>query len=216
MICFICPTAAAAGVITMKLGGNMAQTITYVILDNCMAAVLIPLVIPLVNPAEDISFMESFLRILTRVFSILLLPSILAWMIRYTWKKLHNFLLKYVGWAFYFWGISLFLSLTLATKALIISGIHFTMIIALGAVSLFCCLLQFWIGRHVGGKYYGRPIAITAGQSLGQKNSGFIVWLGFNYLTPVSSVAGGLYSIWHNIVNQWQLTVEAKRAQTKE
>lgn len=210
MICFICPTAAAAGVITMRLGGDMAQTITYVILDNLMAAILIPCVIPLVNPVDDFNFFGSFLRILARVFSILILPSMLAWAVRYFWKRLHGFLMRYVGWAFYVWGIALFFSLTLATKALIISGIGIAVIVALGVISLACCLLQFWIGRHFGGKY-NHSIAITAGQSLGQKNSGFIVWLGFNYLTPVSSAAGGLYSIWQNLVNQYQLYQAAKR-----
>lgn len=211
MICFICPTAAAAGVITMRLGGDMAQTITYVILDNLMAALLIPCVIPFVNPVEGFNFFGSFLRILARVFSILILPSILAWGIRYFWKRLHAFLMRYVGWAFYVWGIALFFSLTLATKALIISGISYAIFIALGLISLVCCLIQFALGRRLGGKYYNHAVAITAGQSLGQKNSGFIVWLGFNFLTPVSSAAGGLYSIWQNIVNQYQLYQAAKR-----
>lgn len=40
-----------------------------------------------------------------------------------------------------------------------------------------------------------RPDEITAGQALGQKNSGFLIWLGYSYMTPVTSVAGGLYSI---------------------
>ena len=44
-----------------------------------------------------------------------------------------------------------------------------------------------------------RPDEITAGQALGQKNSGFLIWLGYSYMTPVTSVAGGLYSIWQNI-----------------
>ena len=45
MLCFVCPTAAAAGVITDKLGGNLSDTVTYVVLINIMAALVIPLII---------------------------------------------------------------------------------------------------------------------------------------------------------------------------
>ena len=47
MLCFICPTATAAAVITQKLGGNSASLTTYVILINLAAALCIPMIIPL-------------------------------------------------------------------------------------------------------------------------------------------------------------------------
>jgi BASS family bile acid:Na+ symporter len=47
--------------------------------------------------------------------------------------------------------------------------------------------------------------SLTAGQALGQKNTGFLIWLGYNYMTPVTSVAGGLYAIWQNLYNSWEL-----------
>ncbi|MBO4670906.1 MAG: hypothetical protein J5640_03590, partial [Bacteroidales bacterium] len=50
-----------------------------------------------------------------------------------------------------------------------------------------------------------RADSLTAGQALGQKNNGFLIWLGYNYLTPVTSVAGGLYAIWQNLFNSWEL-----------
>ena len=53
---------------------------------------------------------------------------------------------------------------------------------------------------------YGRRESLTSGQSLGQKNTGFIIWLGLTYMTPVTSVAGGLYAVWHNLVNTWELS----------
>ena len=43
MLCFICPTAAAAGVITGKLGGRLSDTVSYVVLINIAVAVVIPL-----------------------------------------------------------------------------------------------------------------------------------------------------------------------------
>lgn len=45
----------------------------------------------------------------------------------------------------------------------------------------------------------------TAGQSLGQKNTVFAIWLGYTFMTPETAIVGGLYSIWHNLFNSWQL-----------
>ena len=52
----------------------------------------------------------------------------------------------------------------------------------------------------------GREIRkVTAGQSLGQKNTVFAIWMGYTFMTPETAIVGGLYSIWHNIYNSWQL-----------
>ncbi len=204
MLCFICPTAAAAGVITSKIGGSLPGIMTYTVLSDTLACILIPLMIPLVHPATEISFLAAFWAIVKRVFSILVLPCVLAWLIRYLLPGLQRWLARYMGWAFYVWGIGLTLALSLATGALVTSGIGVLVAFGIAAVSLVCCLFQFWLGRRVA-RSYGRVESITAGQALGQKNTGFIIWLGINYMTPVTSVAGGLYAIWHNLVNSYEL-----------
>lgn len=210
MLCLICPTAAAAGVITRKLGGNISEIMTYTVLINATAAVLIPTMIPLIHPDNNLSFMQFFLNIISKVFSILVLPCATAWFLRYTFPKVNNWFAERSGYAFYLWGISLMMALAIATKALIMSKIGIFTIISIGLVSLVCCLFQFWIGRKIG-KTYGIPEKITAGQALGQKNTGFFIWLGYSYMTPVTSIAGGFYSIWHNIVNSYQLYLHDRK-----
>ncbi len=212
MLCFVCPTAAAAGVITDKLGGSLSDTITYVVIINIMAALVIPLIIPLVHPVEGVTFITRFFSICERVFPLLVFPLLLAWLIRYTWKKLHERLVGIAGWAFYIWGFTLCLSIYLATKALLGSGISIWGAILIGVVSMICTLIQFVAGRKIGRHLCKdndpaarRADAITAGQAFGQKNNGFLIWLGYSWMTPVSSVAGGLYSIWQNLVNSWEL-----------
>ncbi len=211
MLCFICPTAAAAGVITSKLGGSLSDTVSYVMLINVAVSIAIPLIIPIFNTSSEISFISSFIAISMRIFPILVLPLLLAWLIRYTMKKLQHRLLRYVDWAFYFWGLSLGFSVYLATKSLVDSHISFWVVFLIGVVSLLCTLIQFAVGRGAGALSKNstheetRADIITAGQSLGQKNSGFLIWLGCSYLTPVTSVAGGLYSIWQNIINSLEL-----------
>jgi len=203
-LCFICPTAAAAGVITLKLGGNLATSVTYLVLANCLASVMIPLLIPVINPTEGMSFGRNFISISGKVFPLLILPLMAAWTIRYTMRKVQIWLMRYTHWAFYIWGLSLTFALYLATRALLNSSVSVFAAGMIGLVALFCTLFQFFVGRKVG-KPFGRAECITAGHALGQKNTGFFIWLGYSFLTPVTSVAGGLYSIFQNLVNSWEL-----------
>ena len=157
-----------------------------------------------VHPAVDMGFLPLFWAVVRRVFSILILPCLAAWLIRWLLPGLQRWLARYAGTAFYIWGICLMLSISLATDSLAGSGIGLGVALGIGAVSLACCLLQFALGRRAARRY-GPSESVTAGQAFGQKNTGFIIWLGINYLTPVTSVAGGLYAIWHNLFNSWQL-----------
>lgn len=202
MLCFICPTAAAAGVITDRLGGTLSDTVSYVVIINVAATFLIPLVIPLVNPSAQMGFWTYVGHIALKVFPILILPGLVAWLIRYTTHKLQRTLMRWASYSFYVWGVGLTLAMILATRALLLSGLGAWAIAGIVGVSILCCFVQFFSGRRMGKD---REDKITAGQALGQKNTGFLIWLGYNYLTPVTSVAGGLYAIWQNLFNSWEL-----------
>ena len=204
MLCFICPTAAPAGVITSRIGGSLPGIMTYTVLADTLASLLIPLMIPMVHPDTDLGFLPAFWAIIKRVCSILVLPCALAWLIRYAFPALQRLLARYVAWAFYVWAFGLTFAISLATGALVCSHIGLVVVLGIALVSLICCIFQFWLGRRVARRY-GRSESITAGQALGQKNTGFIIWLGLSYMTPVTSVAGGLYAIWHNLVNSYEL-----------
>jgi len=202
MLCMICPTASAAGVITDRLGGNLAATVTYLVMINVAGTFLIPLVIPLVNPSSTLSFWAYVGHIALKVFPVLILPGLLAWLIRYTTHKLQRTLMRWSSNSFYVWGVGLTLAMVLSTRALLMSGLGAGAIAGIVAVSMLCCAVQFFAGRKMGGN---RSESITAGQALGQKNTGFLIWLGYNYMTPVTSVAGGLYAVWQNLFNSWEL-----------
>ena len=55
-------------------------------------------------------------------------------------------------------------------------------------------------------------MSITAGQALGQKNTVFAIWMGYTFMTPETSIVGGIYSIWHNLYNARQLKEKQKPA----
>ena len=202
MLCFICPTASAAGVITERLGGDLHGTVTYVLLINLAATLLIPTVIPFVRPSGTLDFWQYVLLLARRIFPLLIGPCLVAWIIRYTTKKLQRTLMRWSGKSFYVWGVGLFLAIMLATKALIHSRLSAGVITCIVLVSLACTAVQFLFGRKSGRTHTDK---ITAGQALGQKNTGFLIWLGYTYMTPVTSIAGGLYAVWQNLFNSWEL-----------
>lgn len=202
MLCLVCPTASAAGVITEKLGGNLAGTVTYVVMINVAATFLIPLVIPMVNPSATMGFWTYVGHIALKVFPVLVLPGLVAWTFRYTTHRLQRRLMRWSSCSFYVWGVGLTLAMVLATRALMESRLGLWAIAGIVLVSMFCCFIQFFAGRRIGRDFLSN---LTAGQALGQKNTGFLIWLGYNYMTPVTSVAGGLYAVWQNLFNSWEL-----------
>ena len=205
ILCIICPTAAAASVMTARIGGSLPSVVTYLVLSDAMACVLIPLMIPIVHPAEGITFFSALWAVAKKVFSILALPCLLAWFIRYHLPSVQRWIARYVDAAFYVWCFSLTLAMSLATSALVDSRIGVLGALGIALVSLLCCVGQYLFGR-LAVKRRGPVQAITAGQAMGQKNTGFIIWCAYNFMTPVTSVAGGLYAIWQNLINSWELS----------
>ena len=202
MLCLICPTATACAVVTGKLGGNMAGVVTYTILINIVVAVVVPLTVPLLYPMGGMSFGTAFSKILAKVFPLLIMPSITAWIVRYLFPKFHSRILRYTDLSFHIWSFSLTLAIAMSTRAVVHNEGTAQLLLWIAVVSLVCCIFQFWIGKAVGSHYGCR---VSAGQALGQKNTVFEIWMGYTFMDPVTSVAGGFYSIWHNCFNTWQL-----------
>ncbi len=219
MLCLICPTATAAAVVTRKLGGDVAGITTYTVLINLVTAVLVPLIVPLIHSAEGVDFWTAFSMIVAKIFPLLILPCMAAWLVRYLAPKVHQRLRRYPDLAFYLWAVALTLAITVTTKSIVRSSMNVRLLVAMALISLICCVLQFVTGRFVGSRYRPRrpdasPEAevrgkavrtVTAGQSLGQKNTVFAIWMGYTFMTPETAIVGGLYSIWHNLYNSWQL-----------
>ena len=210
MICIICPTATAGAVITKKLGGNAAHLTTYTILINLAVALVVPALVPYVHPSPGVTMWTSSLLILGKVFPLLLMPLLAAILVRYLVPRLHFILSHYQELAFYLWAVALALATAVTVRSIMHSEESWATELWLVVASLVCCLLQFYVGRRVGARYDDK---ISAGQSLGQKNTVLAIWMGFTFFTPITAVVGGFYSIWHNLVNSWQL-YEHKKAKT--
>jgi len=208
MVCLICPTATAAAVITGKLGGSASSLTSYTLLSNILAAIAVPLIFPLVEPHADITFVTAFLKILGKVFPLLLFPFILACILRQYFPRIHRFLLGFPDLAFYLWGVALAIVMAQTVKSLMTSDASIGVEVSLALAGFITCVIQFYLGKRIGGKYYDR---ISAGQALGQKNTVLAIWMAYTYLDPLSSVAPGSYVLWQNLFNSWQLWKKRKQ-----
>ena len=205
MMCLVCPTATAAAVITAKLGGNSASLISYTIQINIAVALAAPLFLAFSHPVEGMSLGNSFLLILAKVFPLLLCPLLCAELLRWLLPRVHGYIVsKGRNWPFYLWLVALSLAIAMTTRAIAHSSLPFVVRVGIAAVALVCCLLQFYVGRRIGRRY-GEVVA--GGQALGQKNTVFAIWFAYTFLTPVTAIAGGFYSLWHNLVNTRQLLI---------
>ena len=207
MLCLICPTATAAAVVTGKLGGSAASLTAYTIMANLATALVVPVFVPLIHPHDDFSFWTYFALILGNVFPLLFCPFLLAMLVRYVFPRFHRVVVGCKDLAFYLWAIALALAIGVTVKSIMHSTVAVSYQLGIAAVSLVCCVFQFWVGKRIGAHYHD---ATSAGQALGQKNTVFAIWMGYTFMTPVTSIAGGFYSIWHNIYNSYQLYEKRK------
>ena len=207
MLAIICPTATACAVVTQKLGGDSAATTSYTIIINMVVALLCPLLLPVAHPQEGLTFFPAFMVIIHKVFPLLIVPLFLAWFVRYLMPSFHKRIVATKDLAFYMWAVSLAIAIAVTCKALAHSEESLWNVGGIAVVTLVACLFQFTFGKWIGSHYGKR---MEAGQALGQKNTVFIIWLGYTFLSPITAAAGGFYSVWHNLVNSWQLYKKRK------
>ena len=209
MLAIICPTATACAVVTQKLGGDSAATTSYTIIINMVVALLCPLLLPVAHPQEGLTFFPAFMVIIHKVFPLLIVPLFLAWFVRYLMPSFHKRIVATKDLAFYMWAVSLAIAIAVTCKALAHSHESMWNVGGIAVVTLVACLFQFSFGKWIGSHYGKR---MEAGQALGQKNTVFIIWLGYTFLSPITAAAGGFYSVWHNLVNSWQLYKKRKES----
>ncbi|MDE5959307.1 MAG: transporter, partial [Muribaculaceae bacterium] len=173
-------------------------------------ALLIPALVPLVHPSPGADAVTSALLILGKVFPLLLMPLAAAALVRRFLPSLHSALTRVSGVSFWLWTVALALALAVTARSIVHSTVNLSTQLWLVAVSLICCVIQFALGRMIGRRYGD---AVTAGQSLGQKNTVLAIWIGYTFFSPITAIVGGFYSIWHNVINSWQLYRHPHRTQ---
>lgn len=212
LMCIISPCATAAAVVTQKLGGSLEQTTTYTFLSNFITVLMVPICFPLIEKGADISFMSAFLKILYQVVVLLVVPMLLAYIVKHTMHRLHQKIISIKDLSFYLWGCSLMIVTGTTVKNILHAEASVVFLGMIALLGLVLCIIQFAVGRFIG-HFFGR--AQEAGQALGQKNTAFAIWLGITYLNPLSSVGPGCYILWQNIINSFEIWQERHKNELK-
>ena len=209
LACIISPCAAAAAVVTLKLGGNLEQMTTYTFLSNLLCALLIPICFPLIEPASQMTFWGAFSLIMQKVCLVLVVPMLLALLTKSLplLHRFHQWLIHIPDLSFYLWGCSLMIVTGTTLKNIFHAGTSVLFLLLIGFSGLVLCLFQYAIGRYIG-RFFGT--SIESGQALGQKNTAFAIWIATTYLHPLSTVGPGCYILWQNIINSIEIWKKGK------
>lgn len=210
LACIIGPCAAAAPVVTAKLGGDLEQMTSYTFISNFITATLIPICFPMIEKEADITFWSAFFKILYEVCIVLIVPMALAFIVKHTLHRFHRWITGIRDLSYYLWGCSLMIVTGTTVKNIVHAQASAGIIFGIAALGLLLCIIQFATGRFIG-HYFHRTV--EAGQALGQKNTAFAIWIASAYLTPLSSVGPGCYILWQNIINSveiWQVRRQHK------
>lgn len=213
LTCIIGPCAAAAAVVTAKLGGDLEEMTTYTFLSNLLTAVMVPVCFPLIDSSVSMGFWHAFFLILYKVCLVLVVPMLLAYVVKHFMHRLHQWVVGVKDLSFYLWGFSLTIVTGTTVKNIVHADTTVAFLVVIALSGLMVCLLQFAVGRYVGHFFHRTQ---EAGQALGQKNTVFAIWIAYTYLNPISSVGPGCYILWQNVINSIELWVFGKEAERKE
>jgi len=209
MICVLISTATAAPVITGILGGNIASVAAYAIVSNLLVAFMAPVFLSIIGSGgEGVSFFASFWYIFRRVMPVLLLPFAAALFFAKVLPTVHEKIKSAQIVSFYLWTIALTVLIASVSKFVIEhNDDSWGLLATIAAVTLLICIAQFWLGRKLGSRFNQ---TVAGGQNLGQKNTILAIWLTQTYLNPVASLGPGLYVLWQNLVNFYQIWKQKK------
>ena len=193
------PTATAAPVVISFLKRNVDYVISSVVITNSLVAVSLPFALSLVNPGQ--STVSAF-TVLVSTLTVVLVPLASAQLLKKCCGELAIRLISFDRIPFFIWLVVLYLATSRASFYLINSDVALVVVFEIAAVSFCICFLNFMIGKYIGGEKYSKE----ASQSLGQKNTMFMVWVALEYIGPLAVMGPIFYLIYQNIYNSYLLS----------
>ena len=193
------PTAAAAPVMTQFLHGRVDYVMSSVVITNSFSALALPLVLPVISPGDHSGInLVALLNTLT----VVLLPLLATQLLQRFAPRFIESLQFFSSAGFYFWMVAIYLATAKATYFIEAESTSpWSLIIEIAATSLALCILNFGLGRWLGGHDWGQEM----GQSLGQKNTLFSIWVCLTFLTPVIALGPMFYIFFQNLYNSYLL-----------
>ncbi len=203
MMGMLAPVAVSATVVAVILGADMATMVTYTILYNVFLAFFAPFCFSLIGYHAELSFWSSCWIIIRKVVPLIILPLVSAVLCRRFLPRITARIVRHKMISFYLWAAALTFVIGQTIDFIMLQDRSKTpIIIAMAAIALVQCVIQFAFGRWIGKKYND---TIAGGQAIGQKNGVLAAWMTQMYLNPLASVVPASYVLWQNLWNSWQL-----------
>lgn len=195
----IAPTANAAPVIMNFLRGRPGFVVTSFVITNLGVSLALLALLPPVTGNSSFTFIWDIFKMLLLVIA---LPAAAAAITRHFYPKAKSWQAKCRNISFSAWSLMLFI---IAADA----GFFFRsnpdvpklLVLEIALLSLIICAVNFTVGGLLGGRKYGRE----ASQSLGQKNTSFIIFMAITFANPLAALGPVFYVLWHNSWNAIQM-----------
>ncbi len=205
----LAPTATAAPAIASFLKREVEYVVTGLLLTTLGVAIALPLALPWALHIEESSgeFFKAFLQVASSVLSTIVAPIIAARLVRRLYPNSATWTKRFKNATFYAWVVMVTVISCRASEFIHNpgNGVRPTILAEIAGLSLAICVLNFAIGYFVGE----RGLKEEASQTLGQKNTGAMIYFASHYANPLAALGPTIYVLWHNSWNAIQLQVLA-------
>lgn len=201
----ISPTASAAPVITRFLGGSVTYVVVAFLITNVGISASLLGLIPLVTGNFTFSFFQDVAGNLLLVLGV---PALAALLSRKFIPSSREWPERLPLLSFTLWLLMLFITAGSASSFIRSTpDLSPLILLSIAGLSLGLCVLNFTVGYFLGGWRYRRE----AGQSLGQKNTMFTLYLALTFSSPLAAMGPTFYVLWHNLWNAAQMFLHDRR-----
>ena len=193
------PTANAAPVITGLLGRREDYATVSVVSTNLFTAVALAPVSALVF--GDALEIDTF-SLAWKTMMLVGVPFALSVIFRNFMKPVAAFIRRWKFLSFYLWMVMLF-TVCAQSSAYVSKQEHLspTLLLEIFALAASLCAINFAAGYFLGEPRFRRECS----QSLGQKNTMLMLWVGLAFFNPVVALGPTFSVVCHNLWNSWQL-----------
>ncbi len=193
------PAANAAPVITGLLGRREDYATVSVVSTNLFTAVALAPVSALVF--GDALEIDTF-SLAWKTMMLVGVPFALSVIFRNFMKPVAAFVRRWKFLSFYLWMVMLF-TVCAQSSAYVSKQEHLspTLLLEIFALAASLCAINFAAGYFLGEPRFRRECS----QSLGQKNTMLMLWVGLAFFNPVVALGPTFYVVCHNLWNSWQL-----------
>ncbi|MFN2194810.1 MAG: hypothetical protein ACK2UW_01635 [Anaerolineales bacterium] len=195
----IAPTAIAAPVVISFIEGDVEFVVTSVMVTNIASAFIVPLALPSLLGTE---IQISILEVLQPVLVVMFLPLIVAQLVHLLPANTQALIRRGKAYSFPIWLANLFLISANASDFLRNGNTDsISTLVMIALVSLVICMINFSVGALIGGRSHWQE----TGQSLGQKNLSFVIWVALAFINPLVAMGPMFYILYHHVYNSWMI-----------